>query len=102
MASCFTTGPKISKGKVDSAIMEYIVVGALPFTHVKQDHFKKLVSTLRPNTDVLCYPTLIKMMTEAFEKMTENLKKELSSVDHVCTTADLWTGGGDNNCKGCK
>ena len=92
MASCFTTGPKVSKGKVDSAILEYIVVGALPFTHVKTDHFKKLVSTLRPNTDVLCYPTLIKMMNEAFEKMVSNLKSELAGVAHVCTTADLWTG----------
>ena len=72
------------------------MVGALPFTHVRQDHFKKLVSVLRPNTDVLCYPTLMKMMAEAYEKMVTNLKKELENVDHVCTTADLWTGGIDS------
>ena len=102
MVSLLTSGPKVTKATVNSAILEYLVVGALPFTHVRQDHFKKLVSTLRPNTDVLCYPTLMKMMSEAFERMVTNMKKELENVDHVCTTADLWTGGRVNTKMSCK
>ena len=46
----------------------------------ERDYFKEFMATLRPNNDVLCYPTLMKMMKEAFERMVDNLKKELGGI----------------------
>ena len=55
------------------------------------DFFKKFVKTLRPERDVLCYQTLVKMMNEAFERMITNMKNDFAQVENVCVTADLWS-----------
>ena len=77
--------------KLNGAVMEFIIGGGLAFTMVRRDFFKKFVKTLRPERDVLCYQTLVKMMNEAFERMITNMKNDFAQVENVCVTADLWS-----------
>ena len=63
MESC-TSNRALSQGKLNGAVLEFIIGGGLPFTLVKRDFFKTFVKTLRPERDVLAYQTLLKMMNE--------------------------------------
>ena len=47
---------------------------------------------LPDNKRVMTRVTLMQRIDTKFSQSVNNLKEELSKIDYVCTTADLWTG----------
>ena len=40
----------------------------------------------------MCRHTLVKQIDALYQTMVKDLKDQMSKHDHICITADLWTG----------
>ena len=83
---------KVTQENVDKAIVDFIMCESLPFTMVRKEGFRNLIKTCQPAMKVMSYETLMKKMSKNFSAMKINLRKEFEQTDHICITADLWTG----------
>jgi hypothetical protein len=81
----------LSQSSVDNLIIEYIAHEMRPLVTVEKPAFRKLLQGINPQVNVMCRKTLTSRLNDKFEKMTATLKSELSQVESVCTTADIWS-----------
>ena len=76
---------------IDTAVFELIMGASLPLTFVRKQEFKNLVNTLQPGKTVMSYKSVRKDMQRSFAEMKDNMRKQFSTIDYICTTQDLWT-----------
>ena len=81
----------VSQESIDTAVFELIMGASLPLTFVRKPEFKNLVNTLQPGKTVMSYKSVRKDMQKSFAEMKENMRKQFSKIDYICTTQDLWT-----------
>ena len=72
-------------------IQNLIINRCLPFSLVEAPEFKSILQTGFPKLKILSRPTLMKKIDLNIITMLTNLKKELSLVNHISTTADCWS-----------
>jgi len=72
-------------------IQKLIINRCLPFSLVEYPEFKSILQIGFPKLNTLSRPTLMKRIDSNTNSMLENLKKELSLVKHISTTADCWS-----------
>jgi len=72
-------------------IQNLIINRCLPFSLVEAPEFKSILQTGFPKLKILSRPTLMKRIDLNVITMLTNLKKELSLVNHISTTADCWS-----------
>lgn len=72
-------------------IQKLILNQCLPFSLVESDDFKLLIQEGYPTLKVISRPTLMKRFDSNVVDVLKNLKKEMSVVNHVTTTADCWS-----------
>ena len=63
---------KPSQAKLDSAVVNMIISANLPFTFVREQSFKDLITLCQPGMKVLSYETLIRKMECQVNEMHEN------------------------------
>lgn len=63
----------------------------LPFSLVEQNDFKTLIQKGFPRRTLMSRPTLMIRLNNQFQRHLNDLKKELSCVEYVATTADCWS-----------
>ena len=81
----------VTQNQVDQLIVKYIVDCMCPISTVEKDSFISLVTGLAPSKTVMDRKTASNRIVTAHAKMIAALKKKLQAVDHVCTTADIWS-----------
>ncbi len=74
--------------QIDNAIADFTVYGAQPLALDRNDHFKKLITTLQPSKQVMGYPKLMLEVVEKAQKMAEDVRTQVTTASYVCTTAD--------------
>lgn len=63
----------------------------LPFNLVEQNDFKTLIQKGFPGRTLMSRPTLMIKLNNQFQRHLNDLKKKLSCVEYVATTADCWS-----------
>lgn len=81
----------LTQKQVDTMIARYIISSGLSFNHVRSPEFLQFMADLQPGRTVLCKPTLVKRLQEKFKEMKTHVTQEMGKVEHVCTTADMWS-----------
>ncbi|XP_029348038.1 uncharacterized protein LOC115034755 [Acyrthosiphon pisum] len=76
---------------LDTMIQKLILNQCLPFSLVESDDFKLLIQEGYPTLKVISRPTLMKRFDNNVVDVLQNLKKEMSLVNHVTTTVDCWS-----------
>ena len=76
---------------VDKLIVDYVISEMRPLRTVTKPSFVKLVTGLRPGAEVMCRQTLSGRINDEYRKMEHELKRDMSEVKYVCTTADIWS-----------
>ena len=79
-----------SKQELNNAIAEYIINGLKPLTEVRDEDFRALIRTLKPDLQMPNYETIKKLMAKKYDEMVKNLKKILSDIDYVAISTDGW------------
>lgn len=83
---------KNEKNKIlDSALMKCIADNMIPIAFIESDSFKQFVAILDKKYKVPSRPTAMKSLINNFEKIKNNIKLSIKSVEVVCTTADIWS-----------
>lgn len=77
--------------ELDTMIQKLIINRCLPFSLVEYSEFKSILQTGYPKLKILSRPTLMKRIDSNTISMKKNLKKELSFLKHISTTADCWS-----------
>ena len=93
---CILVSPKtltisIPQTKVEDLITNYIVTEMRPLCTVEKPSFIELVTGLAPSRTVPCRKTMSVRINKKHSEMISHLKSLISSVSHVCTTADIWS-----------
>ncbi|BES96944.1 Hypothetical protein NTJ_09757 [Nesidiocoris tenuis] len=76
-------------------ISKYIVSAMIPFRAVEDPHFVKIFKKLHVESYGLKLPnraTVVKIIRRLYEKNQETLINILRETEHVCATADIWSG----------
>uniref|UniRef100_A0A3P9L5X5 BED-type domain-containing protein n=1 Tax=Oryzias latipes TaxID=8090 RepID=A0A3P9L5X5_ORYLA len=81
----------ITQSKIDEFIFNFIVEDCHSFYVLEQPGFKKLIAGLTEGLKVMDRVTLFTKVDQSFSRMREELMSKLSSIQYVCTTADIWT-----------
>jgi hypothetical protein len=72
--------------------MNYIVSSVAPFRSVENEDFRKLIEGLQPDLKAPNRRRMADMVKVEAENVRAKLILELAGVQHVSTSADLWTG----------
>ena len=80
-----------TQAKVDDLIYNFIVEDCLSFYVLEQPGFMKLIAGLTEGLKSMDRVTLFTKVDQGFSRMREELMTKLSSIQYVCTTADIWT-----------
>lgn len=81
----------VSQEAVDKLVVDYVISEMRPMRTVNKPSFVKLVTGLRPGAEVMCRQTLSGRIKDEYRKMEHELKRDMSEVKYVCTTADIWS-----------
>lgn len=81
----------ITQSKIDEFIFNFIVEDCHSFYVLEQPGFRKLIAGLTEGLKVMDRVTLFTKVDQSFSRMREELMSKLSSIQYVCTTADIWT-----------
>jgi len=81
----------ISQEHVDKLVTNHTVQGMRPLSTAEDESFIELVVGLQPYRKVMTRKTLTARTDEAQSGMVDRLIAAFSSVDYVCTTADIWS-----------
>lgn len=84
-----TQRPTMDQKIFDKRIVKFIVDTMSPTSIVDHPSFKSLFSWT--NLSVMSRRSLVREMDEVYNKMISNIKHELSKVNYVCSTADVWS-----------
>ncbi|KAI9553783.1 putative zinc finger BED domain-containing protein 6-like [Daphnia sinensis] len=86
--------PVLTQEEFDNVVLNYVVDSVLPLRHVETDPFRELMKKVSPNHVVMCRKTLAKRLLAKYITAKEKIIDHLLKLNHVCTTADLWTAHG--------
>ncbi|XP_033945008.1 uncharacterized protein zbedx [Pseudochaenichthys georgianus] len=81
----------MTQTKIDELIFNFIVEDCQSFYVLEQPGFRKLVAGLSEGLRSMDRVTLFTKVDQGFSRMREELMEKLSSIQYVCTTADIWT-----------
>ncbi|KAK1878352.1 putative AC9 transposase [Dissostichus eleginoides] len=81
----------MTQTKIDELIFNFIVEDCQSFYVLEQPGFRKLVAGLTEGLRSMDRVTLFTKVDQGFSRMREELMEKLSSIQYVCTTADIWT-----------
>lgn len=76
---------------VDGLILDYVIQEMRPLATVEKPAFHKMLTGINPSINVMCRKTLSVRLDKRLDQMKDILKSQLSDVNYVCTTADIWT-----------
>ncbi|XP_051972372.1 zinc finger BED domain-containing protein 4-like [Xyrauchen texanus] len=80
-----------TQSKLNALVFNFIVEDVQPISILEQPGFRKLIEVLSRGKKVMSRKTFDCRLEAGFDKMKEELKKKLDSVQSLCTTADIWT-----------
>lgn len=63
----------------------------MAFASVEKDGFKYLMTTIAPLYKMPGRKTIITQMEEKYNVLSALKRKELSTIDHLTLTSDIWT-----------
>lgn len=75
----------------DAALTSYVVNSIRPFSTVDDNNFKSLIAAANPSLKVMSRPTLMRHIKADEKRWKEVVKEQLKEVEHVSTTADIWS-----------
>ncbi|KAM4717816.1 uncharacterized protein zbedx [Anableps anableps] len=81
----------LTQSKIDDLIFSFIVEDCQSFYVLEQPGFKRLITGLTEGLKVMDRVTLFSKVDRGLSRMREELLAKLSSIQYVCTTADIWT-----------
>ena len=82
----------VSPAAIRGLVAQFIVNDMLPLSTVESPSFRKLINALSSTSVQLPdRKSLSSYLEKAFESMIKKVKEALDGVDHVSTTADVWT-----------
>ncbi|XP_047214192.1 uncharacterized protein LOC124863765 [Girardinichthys multiradiatus] len=81
----------LTQSKIDDLIFSFIVEDCQSFYVLEQPGFKKLVTGLTEGLKIMDRVTLFTKVDHGLSRMREEMLAKLSSIQYVCTTADIWT-----------
>jgi hypothetical protein len=81
----------LSQARVDTLITDFIIEDMQSFAVVEQPSFVRLINGLQPTKKVIGRKAVVAGVEKRFEQLKERLTSELSSIQYVCTTADIWS-----------
>lgn len=80
-----------TQSKMNSLIFKFVVEDVQSFSVLEQPAFRKLIETLSGGKRVMSRKTFVARFEAAYDRMKDDLKAKLDTVQSVCTTADLWS-----------
>jgi hypothetical protein len=75
----------------DRALAELVTVQNLPLSFVTSDAFAKYLKIVDARSKAPTKEKIKDLINDAFQRMSKLLRRELSTVESVSLTADLWT-----------
>ncbi|PWA19238.1 hypothetical protein CCH79_00014600, partial [Gambusia affinis] len=81
----------LTQSKIDDLIFSFIVEDCQSFYVLEQPGFQRLITGLTEGLKVMDRVTLFSKVDQGLTRMREELLVKLSSIQYVCTTADIWT-----------
>lgn len=84
----------VSQAELNRLIARYVVEDMLPISTVESVAFRELISKIpvkRREGVPPCRKTFSKYLDNEYAKMEVELKKTFEKLEHVSTTADIWT-----------
>ena len=82
----------VSQAAIRGLVAQCFVNDVLPLSTVELPSFRKLINALTSTPVQLPdIKSLTSYLEKAFESMIKKVKEALDGVDHVSTTADVWT-----------
>uniref|UniRef100_A0A9J8C1H8 BED-type domain-containing protein n=1 Tax=Cyprinus carpio carpio TaxID=630221 RepID=A0A9J8C1H8_CYPCA len=81
----------ITQSKMNSLIFKFVVEDVQSFSVLEQPAFRKVIETLSGGKRVMSRKTFVARFEAAYDRMKDDLKAKLDTVQSVCTTADLWS-----------
>ncbi|XP_072299531.1 uncharacterized protein zbedx [Eucyclogobius newberryi] len=86
----------LTQTRIDDLIFDFVVEDCQSFYLLEQPGFKKLIAGLSEGLKVTDRVTLFTKVDLAFSKMREELMVKLTTIQYVCTTADIWTANNES------
>ena len=77
--------------KLRSLLAEYVIEDMLPLSTVESHAFRKLLNSLC-STQIPDRKSFTDHLDHQYDLVVQKVKSSLASVEHVSTTADVWTG----------
>ncbi len=81
----------VSQATVDNAVLRLVVETGQSFRFVEQESFISLMGKVQPTKKVLSRYKLKELMDAKFKGMQGKIREALEEVEHVSTTADIWS-----------
>ena len=81
--------------QLNEGVVRLIYGTNLPLTLVRNPEFISFIHLLQPDRTLPCYKTVLKMMTEQFDELCQNLRDIFAKCDVIAVSADGWSGGGN-------
>lgn len=72
-------------------VQKLIINQCLPFSLVESEDFRLLIQGGYPMLKLVSRPTLMKRFDNNTVELLKNMKKEMSFINHITTTADCWS-----------
>ncbi|KAJ0001452.1 hypothetical protein NQD34_006472 [Periophthalmus magnuspinnatus] len=86
----------LTQTRIDDLIFDFVVEDCQSFYLLEQPGFKKLIAGLSEGLKVTDRVTLFTKVDLAFSKMREEVMAKLTTIQYVCTTADIWTANSES------
>ncbi|KAJ3601306.1 hypothetical protein NHX12_032278 [Muraenolepis orangiensis] len=83
-----------AQSRLDELIFNFVVEDCQSFHVLEQPGFRKLLAGLAEGQLIMDRLTLLTKVDLGYISMRAELTAKLDSVQHVCTTADIWTANG--------
>uniref|UniRef100_A0A8C2Q316 HAT C-terminal dimerisation domain-containing protein n=1 Tax=Cyprinus carpio TaxID=7962 RepID=A0A8C2Q316_CYPCA len=83
---------QVTQNEMNRLVAGFIVEDMLPLSTIESPRFRKILdkipATRKPTSD---RKTFSHYMDKCYSDMESKLKRTFESLDHVCTTADIWS-----------
>lgn len=82
----------VTQKKLDNAILRFVIENIQPLSVVDSPAFIDLVKIGLPlSIRIMCKKTLREKLSQSYFKMKTTLENQLSEIETISTTADLWS-----------
>ncbi|XP_076666311.1 E3 SUMO-protein ligase ZBED1-like [Andrena cerasifolii] len=81
----------LKAAEITNKLLYMIAKDGMPYQIVEKEGFKTFVKAITPLYKLPCRKTVTNMIEEKYVVMSNRIKSQLSNVEHLSITTDIWT-----------